>query len=145
MPSWRSGPLSVGREGPAIHLGAAASSRVGALLRLPDNNIRVLVGSGAAAAIAGSFDMPIAGVIFSMEVIILEYTIFWFIPVILAAVTATVINQLIYGNAPAFSVPPVSMNSFFDIPFLMAEGVVIGMLAAAFIVLVRFLHARTPG
>ena len=135
---------SVGREGPAIHLGAAASSGIGALLHLPDNSIRVLVGCGAAAAIAASFNTPIAGVIFSMEVIILEYTISGFVPVILAATTATLINQVVYGNAPAFVVPPVSMNSFFDLPFLLFEGVAIGMLAACFIFLVRFLNARAP-
>lgn len=135
---------SVGREGPAIHLGAAASSGVGALLHLPDNSMRVLVGCGAAAAIAASFNTPIAGVIFSMEMILLEYTISGFIPVILAATTATLIIQMVYGSAPAFSVPPVSMNSLFDLPLLLFEGVAIGMLAAAFIVLVRFLNARAP-
>ena len=135
---------SVGREGPAIHLGAASSSLIGEFLKLPDNSIRVLVGCGAAAAIAASFNTPIAGVIFSMEVIILEYTVTGFVPVVLAAVTATLVLQLVYGNMPAFEMPAVSMRSLSDIPFLVFEGVAIGMLAAAYIMLVRELSHRAP-
>ena len=74
----------------------------GQTLKLPNNSIRILVGCGAAAAISASFNTPLAGVIFSMEVILMEYTIAGFIPVILAAVTATLINQMVYGSSAAF-------------------------------------------
>ncbi|MCB1646463.1 MAG: chloride channel protein [Pseudomonadales bacterium] len=136
---------SGGREGPAIHLGAAGSSLLGQRLKLPNNSIRILVGCGAAAAISASFNTPMAAVIFSMEVIIMEYTIAGFIPVILAAVTATLINQIVYGNETAFLVPlEVNMRTLWDIPFLLLEGVVIGMLAAAFIWLVKFFYRYSP-
>ena len=134
---------SGGREGPAIHLGAAGSSLLGQYLGLPNNSIRVLVGCGVAAAIAASFNTPVAGVIFSMEVIIMEYTIAGFIPVILSAVVAALIVQLFYGADPAFDVPQVSMGSFIDLPVVLIEGVLIGGIAALFVqgIKVLFLHA----
>lgn len=135
---------SGGREGPAIHLGAACSSLAGQALTLPNNSIRILVGCGAAAAISASFNTPIAGVIFSMEVIIMEYTIAGFIPVILAAVIAALITQLVYGSDTAFTVPQVSMNSFDDLPFLIVEGVAIGILAALFIRLIQLIYHHAP-
>lgn len=136
--------LSGGREGPAIHLGAAGSSLLGQKLQLPNNSIRILVGCGAAAAISATFNTPLAGVIFSMEVIIMEYTIAGFLPVILAAVTAALINQIVYGSAAAFAVPPVTMDSFYDLPFVVLEGIVIGVLAASFVRLIQMIHQHAP-
>ncbi|XOV85932.1 MAG: chloride channel protein [Pseudomonadota bacterium] len=135
---------SGGREGPAVHLGAAGSSLLGQALKLPNNSIRILVGCGAAAAISASFNTPVAGVIFSMEVIIMEYTIAGFIPVILAAVTAALIAQLVYGGATAFTVPQVSMNSLYDIPFLLLEGIAVGVLAAVFVQLIQMIYRYAP-
>jgi CIC family chloride channel protein len=135
---------SGGREGPAIHLGAAGSSLLGQALKLPNNSIRILVGCGAAAAISAAFNTPIAGVIFSMEVIIMEYTIAGFIPVILAAVTANLINQMVYGTESAFLVPQVAMNTLYDIPFVIAQGIVLGIVAAAFVNLIRATHRFSP-
>ncbi|MDG1203758.1 MAG: chloride channel protein [Pseudomonadales bacterium] len=136
---------SGGREGPAIHLGAAFSSLLGQSLKLPNNSIRVLVGCGAAAAISASFNTPIAGVIFSMEVIMLEYTIAGFIPVILASVTATLINQLVYDSSSVFQVDyDISWQSFYNLPFLILEGIVIGGLAAAYVYLIKLLYRFSP-
>lgn len=135
---------SGGREGPAIHLGAAGSSLLGQWLKLPNNSIRILVGCGAAAAISASFNTPIAGVIFSMEVIIMEYTIAGFIPVILAAVSATLIMQMVYGNEPAFNVPALALSSFYELPFLIFLGVLIGCLAAVFIRMIQLIYHHAP-
>jgi CIC family chloride channel protein len=136
---------SGGREGPAVHLGAAGSSLLGQSLSLPNNSIRILVGCGAAAAISASFNTPMAGVIFSMEVIIMEYTIAGFIPVILAAVTATMINHLVYGNETAFFVPlTVADYSLHDIPFLVLEGFLIGTVAAIFVHLIALIYRYAP-
>jgi len=129
---------SAGREGPAIHLGAAFSSFLGRSLGLPNNSIRVLVGCGAAAAISASFNTPIAGVIFAMEVIIMEYTIAGFTPVILASVSAAVVTRLVYGADPAFEVPALSISSLWDIPFTILLGLIFGTLSALFIKTVRY-------
>lgn len=124
---------SVGREGPGVHLGAASGSLLGQWLHLPNNSIQTLVACGAAASIAASFNTPIAGVIFAMEVIMMEYTIAGFAPVILAAVSATALTRFVFGDAPAFSVPTLQLASLYELPYLLLMGLVIGALAAAFI------------
>ncbi len=124
---------SVGREGPSVHLGAASGSLLGQGLQLPNNSIQTLLACGVAAAIAASFNTPIAGVIFAMEVILMEYTIAGFAPVILAAVSATAVSRLAFGAAPAFIVPPMDMVSLLELPNMLVMGIVIGSLAALFI------------
>lgn len=135
--------LSVGREGPAIHLGAASASLAGQYLRLPNNSLRILVGCGVAAAIAASFNTPLAGVAFAMEVVLMEYTVIGFAPVILAAVSATAVTHLVYGGAPAFMVPPVVLKSVWELPYVLGMGLLIGILAAAFTILVDRTARRT--
>ncbi len=127
---------SVGREGPSIHLGAASASLLGQWARLPNNSIRILVGCGAAAAIAASFNTPLAGVIFAMEVILMEYTIASFTPIILSAVSATLLTRFFYGDSPAFNVSVTTMQSAWELPYILIMGLVIGAIAASFIHLV---------
>lgn len=128
---------SVGREGPSIHLGATTASLLGQKLSLPNNSIRILVASGAAAGIAASFNTPLAGVIFAMEVIMMEYTIAGFTPVILAAVSATVVNRAVMHEASVFWVPSLQLSSIWELPFIIIMGIAIGALAAAFIVVLK--------
>lgn len=123
---------SVGREGPGVHLGAASTSQLGQRLGLPNNTLRVLVACGTAAAIGASFNTPLAGVIFAMEVVLMEYTMLGFAPVILAAVSGTAVMRMVYGDAPAFELPPISMTSLYELPYLVLLGLVVGLLAAFF-------------
>ncbi len=125
--------FSVGREGPAIHLGAATASLLGQRMTLPNNSIRTLVACGSAAAIAASFNTPLAGVIFAMEVVMMEYTIAGFTPVILAAVAATVLSRAVYGDDVAFIVPSLQMNSLLELPYITVMGLAIGLLSVLFI------------
>ncbi|GGC90959.1 chloride channel protein [Vreelandella lutescens] len=127
------GGLSAGREGPAIHLGAAASSGLGLKLRLPNNSLRVLVACGTAAGISASFNTPIAGVIFAMEVVMMEYTLMSFMPVILASTMGALVAQLVYGNEPAFRIPEVALGSLMNLPWIVIIGLVIGLMAGVFI------------
>lgn len=128
---------SVGREGPAVHLGATSSSLIGQWFRLPNNSLRTLVGCGTAAAIAASFNTPLAGVIFAMEVVMMEYTLAGFAPVIIAAVTGAVITQISHGQEPAFQIPEISMHSLWELPYVAFEGFIIGCAAALFIYIYR--------
>lgn len=124
---------SVGREGPAVHLGAASGSMLGQWLRLPNNSLRPLAGCGVAAAIAACFNTPMAGVIFAMEVVVMEYSITGFIPVILAAVAGTTINQLVFGGNTVFHAPNASLVSLFELPLIALAGFVVACFSALFI------------
>jgi len=133
---------SVGREGPAIHLGSAASSWLGQKMKLPNNSIRVLVGCGTAAAISASYNTPLAGVIFAMEVVMMEYTVASFIPLILSSVSAAILAQLVFGDQIAFVVPPMGFKSLSEIPVFMLLGVAGGVVAGSFILTTSYIRGR---
>lgn len=124
---------SVGREGPSVHLGAASGSQLATILELPNNSVRILVACGAAAAIAASFNTPVAGVIFAMEVIMMEYHIASFIPIILSSVTGAVLSRLTFGESAIFANLSADMQSLWEIPYIVLMGIVIGGLATLFL------------
>ena len=123
---------SGGREGPAVHLGATAGSQIGRLFHLPNNSLRLMVGCGTAGAIAASFNTTMAGVIFAMEVVMLEYSMIGFTPVIISSVTATLVHNNLYGAEMAFMAPEMSMVSMNEMPLILVYGVVLGAMAALF-------------
>lgn len=124
---------SVGREGPAVHLGAGSGSLLGQWLKLPANSLRPLAGCGVAAAIAACFNTPMAGVIFAMEVVILEYTIIGFIPVTLAAVAGATMTRLAFGPEIAFINAQSVMGDLRELPLMGLVGLVVAVFAAAYI------------
>ncbi len=124
---------SVGREGPNIHLGATSGSLLGRKLGLPNNSVRTLVGCGVAAAIAAGFNTPLAGVIFAMEVVLMEYTIVGFVPIILAAVSATALTHAVFGEGVHFFVYAYQWSTLNEFFYVMGLGVAIGIVAAVFI------------
>jgi len=134
---------SVGREGPGVHLGAASASFIGQWFKLPHNTLRILVACGVSASIAASFNTPFAGVIFAMEVIMLEYTIAGFTPIVLAAVSATFLTHTVFGSQPVFTVPALQLATYTELPVLLMMGVMIGALSAAFIALLKLTIVKT--
>lgn len=96
---------SVGREGPIVQIGSALGSSLGQLLKLSEEKVKILVACGAAGGIAATFNAPLAGIFFGMEVILREYGIRFFSSVVLSAVTATIISRHFLGDHPAFIVP----------------------------------------
>lgn len=124
---------STGREGPAVHLGAATGSIMGRKFKLTSGNNQLLLAAGVAAAISASFNTPIAGVIFAMEVIVMGYSLVSLIPVILASVTGAIVTRFFYGAEPAFTVPALNMHSLLEFPFILVEGLILGSLGALFI------------
>jgi H+/Cl- antiporter ClcA len=136
---------SVGREGPHVFLGAASGSLLGQYLALPNNSIRTLVGCGTAAGISASFNTPLAGVIFALEVVMMEYTLSSFIPVILAAVGANAVSIMVFGNDPAFEVPLLQLGSLTQMPLLLLLGVAVGAISALFIQMLQSLTQQVQG
>lgn len=124
---------SAGREGPVVHLGAASASQLGQWLQLPNNSLRPLVACGVAAAIAASFNTPMAGVIFAMEVVLMEYTIAGFIPVILAAVAGTTITQLVFGPDIVFTEGQQLTGNLSELPLMAGLGLLVAIAASAYI------------
>jgi CIC family chloride channel protein len=129
---------SVGREGPAVHLGVGVNSLLGQLLRLPHNSLKVLAGCGTAAAIAASFNTPIAGVIFAMEVVLAEYTISGFIPVIMASIAGTVIARLAYGDEPWMSIPGMMQPDLRELALVLVLAILVSLASAAFVRILRY-------
>jgi len=124
--------FSVGKEGPAVHLGAACSSYIGNKLKLPFSTIRTLCACGIAAGIAACFNTPIAAVIFVMEVILREYKVHIFIPVMIAALIGSMITSSIFGPAHEFEYFSKISLTFHHYPTLILLGLVLGVLAYGF-------------
>ena len=134
------GGHSVGREGPAVHIGAGSASQFGQLLKTPHHRLRILAACGVASAISASFNTPMAGVIFAMEVVLLEYSIKGFIPIILASVTGAIVSRATFGNETAFIVPSLEMGSLLEIPYILLLALICGMLGSLFITTVKFMQ-----
>ncbi len=129
---------SVGREGPAVHLGATPGSLLAQYLTLPHNATRILTACGAAGAIGAAFNTPLAGVVFAMEVVLREYTIAGFLPVILASVSATAVSRLVYGDSPAFFVPHLDLAPVAELPWVFLAGIFLGALSVVFVRLLEW-------
>lgn len=123
---------SAGREGPIVQIGSALGSTIGQYLRLSEDRIKVLVGCGAAAGISSVFNAPIAGVMFSVEIILGDFTIATFSPVLVSSVVASVLTRSVLGNHPAFEIPGYSLLSAWEIPLYMFLGVILGTVAVLF-------------
>ncbi len=123
---------SAGREGPIVQIGSALGSTVGQLFRMSGDRIKVLVGCGAAAGIASIFNAPIAGVLFALEVIMGDFAIRTFSPVLISSVVASVISRAILGDHPAFNVTPYALESAWEIGIYAVMGGALGGVAVLF-------------
>ncbi|NOX44566.1 MAG: chloride channel protein [Caldiserica bacterium] len=113
---------SAGREGPIVQIGSALGSAIGQFLKLPPGELKVLVGCGAAGGIAATFNAPLAGVIFSVEVILVELRTRSFVPLVISSTIATMISRAFLGPEPAFAVPPYSLRSPWELLLYLGLG-----------------------
>lgn len=124
---------SGGREGPVVHLGALLGSNIGKQLRLPSTYYTTLIGCGVASGVAASFNAPIAGMFFALEVVIGSFATQAVAPIVLASVIGTVVSRIHVGDFPAFIIPNYEIVSWWEIPAFALLGIVCAFVALLFI------------
>ncbi len=123
---------SVGRYGPAVHLGASVSSWLAQVLELDRGQRMALLGCGAASAIAASFNAPLGGVLFASEVLLGGRALRAFIPIVTASVVGTAIARLHLGDFSIFTLSDYAIEHVYEYPSFALIGVLGGLLAIAF-------------
>ena len=129
---------SAGSEGPIIQIGAAWGSTVGRLFRFSEANLKTLIACGASAGISAIFNAPIAGVLFSLEIILGDFTIAAFTPVVISSVMAAVVAKAYMGERQVFEVPDYQFVNLHELGWYVILAVIAGVAGAVFI---RLLYA----
>jgi len=124
---------SVGREGPIVQIGSSIGSTMARLLKVAGGREKTMVGCGAAAGIAATFNAPMAGVLFAIEVLLGDFGLSTFSPVVLSSVTATTISRYYFGDFPAFIIPTYQVVSLWEFLFYPVLGIAAGLVALVFI------------
>jgi CIC family chloride channel protein len=124
---------SVGREGPIVQIGSAIGSTVGQVLGMSQRRLRTMVGCGAAAGIAATFNAPVAGALFAVEVILGDFGVPQFSPIVISSVMATVVARHELGDLPAFEIPKYALQSPAELGIYAVLGLLAGLLALAFV------------
>ena len=124
---------SVGREGPVIQIGSAVGSSVGQFFRVNPKRMRVFVACGAASGIAAAFNAPVAGALFAVEIILGDFAVPQFSPIVISSVSATIVSRHYLGDYPAFLVPKYELVSPLEVINYVVLGVLAGITALLFI------------
>jgi CIC family chloride channel protein len=124
---------SVGREGPIVQIGSALGSTIGQWLKIDQQRLRTLVGCGAAAGIAGTFNAPVAGALFAVEIILGDFGVAQFSPIVISSVAATVVSHQFLGDFPAFEIPSYSLVHANELFAYAGLGIMAGLVALVFI------------
>lgn len=117
---------SIGREGPIVQIGSAMGSSIAQWLRLDQYKIKVLLGCGAAGGIAATFNTPIAGIIFALEIILLELKSRSFMALVISSFFATSVSRFFLGTTPAFPVPSYEFVSLYETGLYLLLGIMAG-------------------
>ena len=121
---------SSGREGPVVHMAAVLSTIVARFIRADGITGRDLLGCAVAAAVSASFNTPIAGALFALEVVLRHFAVHAFAPIVIASVAGTVINRLAFGDVTEFVLPAQNaLNFYVELPAFLLLGLLCGCVA----------------
>src|SRR3989339_2088178 len=122
---------SVGAEAPIVYTGAAIGSNIARLMGLSYKNMTILLGCGAAGAVAGIFKAPLAGILFTLEILLFNLSMTSIIPLLVSAVTAATVSYFFMGDAVVFS-NTIEAFAMRNIPFYIVLGIVCGFISLYF-------------
>lgn len=121
---------STGREGPVVHMAALASTWMANKLKVDGITGRDLLGCAVAAAVSASFNAPIAGALFALEVVLRHFALHAFAPIVVASAAGTVINRLVYGDVTEFVLPGTTTVEFYlELPAFFLLGLICGVVS----------------
>jgi CIC family chloride channel protein len=123
---------SVGREGPIVQIGSAVGSTLGQFMKVSADRMRILVGCGAAAGIAATFNAPIAGSMFALEIVLGDFGLATFSPIVISSVVATAVSRYYLGDTPAFIVPVYELVSAWELPMYLSLGFFCALVGITF-------------
>ncbi len=123
---------SAGKEGPIVQIGAALGSAIGQLFHVSQRRLKILVGCGSAAGLAAVFNAPVAGVVFAIEIILADFRLAVFTPIVISSVIATAIARDLVGSSPLFQVPAYAIHSTWEFVLYILMGIFGGLVAVFF-------------
>ena len=124
---------SAGKEGPIVQIGAAIGSSIGQLFHVSQRRLKTLVGCGAGAGLAAVFNAPIGGSLFAIEIIMGDYSLGFFAPMVVASVIATAVSRALISSSPIFQIPEYSLQSPAEYGMYLLMGLAGGIVAVIFI------------
>lgn len=133
---------SIGREGAITQMAATLASKLGQLANWPPYRLRLLVGCGAASGIAAAYNAPIAGAVFAAWVVLGNFSMNLFAPLVFASVISTVVSRSLFGIRPFYEVPPFEVTSLLQLPWFVVMGALAGGLGALFLQLLTYSEAQ---
>lgn len=132
---------SIGREGAIVQLSATVASKAGQRAKWQPYRLRLLVACGAASGMAAAYNAPIAGAVFAAQIVLGNFSMNLFAPVLFSSVIATMVSRSFFGLKPWYQVPVFEFNSIAQLPWFIVLGVLAGILGAVFLKLLRYCKA----
>ena len=132
---------SVGAEAPIVLTGSSIGSAIGRFFKLNYKNITLLIGCGAAGAVSGIFKAPIAGIVFTLEILMLDLTISSIVPLLISSVTAATVAYFLMGDKVLFSFTVTEAFNISNIPWYVVLGIISGMISLYFSKMTLFLES----